>query len=50
VLKSLRNWFAERKKRRYEKYADKRGWVDPAQLERLRQQQSPMRGGRGRRG
>ena len=50
MLKGLRNWLAERKKRRYEKYADKRGWVDPAVLETLRQQQSPMRGGRGRRG
>jgi hypothetical protein len=49
VLKGLRNWLTERKQRRYAKYADKRGWVDPATLERLRAQQSPMRRGGTRR-
>jgi hypothetical protein len=49
MFKSLRNRLAERKRRRYEKYAEKRGWVDPAVLERLRQQQSPTRRGGTRR-
>ena len=49
MLKGLRNWLAERKKRRYDRYAEKRGFVDPAVLEKLRKQQSPMRRGGTRR-
>jgi hypothetical protein len=45
VLRRLRDWRAERKRRRLEKYADQLGFMDRDELDRLRKQQSPVRGG-----
>jgi hypothetical protein len=50
VFTRVRRWLADRKQRRIAKYADAHGFMDRKELERLRRQQSPMRGGRGRRG
>jgi hypothetical protein len=45
VFQRLREWRAERKRKRYEKYAEKLGFMDRNELDRLRKQQSPLRGG-----
>jgi len=44
----LRAWWARRKKARYDKYVKDRGFLDEKTIDRLREQQSPLRG-RGRR-
>jgi hypothetical protein len=48
MLKRFRNWLAGRKQRKAAKYSEQYGFMDADQLERLREQQSPLRGmGRG---
>ena len=37
MFRGLRTWWAQRKKRGYEKYAAKRGWIDEKELDRLRE-------------
>jgi hypothetical protein len=49
VFGRFRQWRAERKERRFKKYADDLAWMDRDQLEKLRRQQSPMRRGTQRR-
>jgi hypothetical protein len=44
MIRSLRGWLAARKQRKMAKYADEHGWIDPAKLKQLREQQSPLRG------
>ena len=43
VLRALRRWRSARKERRLRAYAEQAGHVDPLELERLRDQQSPFR-------
>jgi hypothetical protein len=47
VLRALRKWLADRRERKLGKYAEEYGFMDRAELDRLRQQQSPLRGRRG---
>jgi hypothetical protein len=44
----IRSWLARRKERKAAKYAEEAGWMDRGKLQRLREQQSPLRGGRRR--
>ena len=44
VAWSVRRWLAARKERKLAKYADEYGHLDPSELQRLREQQSPIRG------
>ena len=37
MFRGLRAWWAQRKKRKYEKYAAERQWVDEKELDRLRE-------------
>jgi hypothetical protein len=48
MFEGLRSWWALRRKRNYEKYVAQRGWLDEKTLDRLRQQQSPLRRSRKR--
>ncbi len=49
MLERFRTWLAARKQRRAARYAGEYGHMDPVELQRLREQQSPLRGmGRGR--
>jgi hypothetical protein len=43
VLRALRRWRAARNERKQRAYAEKVGHMDPSELERLRDQQSPVR-------
>lgn len=38
-----RRWRDDRKHKKQAKYAEEYGFMDPAELDRLRQQQSPLR-------
>jgi hypothetical protein len=43
VRDALRRWRGARKARKVRKYADEQGHLDPAELQRLRDQQSPFK-------
>jgi len=44
MLRAIRDWWQRRKEKKAARYADEYGWMDPQELERLRRQQSPLRG------
>jgi hypothetical protein len=44
MLRTLRNWLKTRREKKQTKYAEEYGWMDADELERLREQQSPLRG------
>jgi hypothetical protein len=44
VIRVLRRWRAARKERKLLEYAEEYGHVNPTALQRLRDQQSPVRG------
>jgi len=43
VLRSFRRWRAAKQERKAREYAEEYGHVDPAELQHLRDQQSPLR-------